>query len=254
MFDTHVHLFDKKILDTNIDVLLNQLKENKFVGINCICETEDEINLFLNYNKTYNFLYCSFGIHPHNAKFFTEEKLTIFFNKLYSTQRLIAIGETGLDFYYNFSDKNFQIKCFLSHIYFAQQYNLPLVIHSRNSDNEVYSILKENNVNNAVIHCFSGDYQTAKKYLDLGLFLGFSGIVTFKKNQDLIETIKKMPKDRILVETDAPYLTPAPFRGKTNTSLYLPYIIKKIAEIKNVDTETMQEQLDKNAFVFFKLK
>jgi TatD DNase family protein len=251
MFDTHAHLFDNKLLDNNIDFLLEKINKLNFIGIICICETEQEINFFLNYYKKYNFLYCSIGIHPHNAKEFSLQKLTSLFNKVYPTGRLVAIGETGLDFYYNFSSAEQQVNCFLSHIEFAKKCSLPLIIHSRNSNQKIVEILKYNNVEHGVIHCFSGDYIFAKSVLDLGLYLGFTGIVTFKNNKNYEELILKLPEDKIVIETDSPYLSPEPFRGKINTPLNLVYILEKISKFRNSDLEDLEKIMDTNSLKLF---
>jgi TatD DNase family protein len=251
MFDTHAHLFDKKLIN-NIDSLLEKIKELNFIGITCICETEQDVDLFLDYYKKYSFLYCSVGIHPHNAKEFSLQKLKSLFHKLYSTGKLVAIGETGLDFYYNFSSEEQQIQCFLSHIEFAKQYSLPLIIHSRNSNQKIFDILKINKVEHGVIHCFSGDYTFAKNIL--GLYLGFTGVVTFKQNKIYEELIVKLPEERIVIETDTPYLSPEPFRGKVNTPLNLVYILEKISEFKNKTIEDLEKTIDTNSLNLFNIK
>ncbi len=253
MFDTHAHIFDKRLIN-NIDFLLQKISELNFIGVVCICETEQDVNFFLDYYKKYNFLYCSVGIHPHNAKEFSLEKLQNLFYKLYFTKKLVAIGETGLDFYYNFSSEEEQVQCFLSHIEFAKQYSLPLIIHSRNSDKKIFDILKYNKVDSGVIHCFSGDYIFAKKILDLGLYLGFTGVITFKQNKNYEELISKLPQDRIVIETDTPYLSPEPLRGKTNTPLNLVYILQKISQIKNINLEDLEKIIDTNSLNLFKIR
>jgi len=253
MFDTHAHLFDKKLLP-NIDILLKEINSSNFIGVICICETEQEVDLFLNYYKNYKFLYCSIGIHPHNAKEFNLQKLECLFNKVKPTGKLVAIGETGLDFYYNFSNEKQQINCFLTHIEFAKQYSLPLIIHSRNSDQKIFDILKSNKVEKGVIHCFSGDYDFAKKVLNLGLYLGLTGIITFKKNNKYDELLTKLPEDRIVLETDSPYLSPEPLRGKINTPLNLRYVIEKISKIKNKELKYLEQIFDNNSLNLFNIK
>ncbi|MFN3550475.1 MAG: TatD family hydrolase [Endomicrobiia bacterium] len=250
MFDTHTHLFDKKLLPEIKDIL-EKLKNYKFKGLVCICETQQEVDLFLKYYKSYDFLYSSLGVHPHNSKNFNKQTFIDMYEQLYSTGRLVAIGETGLDFYYNFSSKNEQINCLLTQIDFAKEKNLPLIIHCRNSDEEIYNILKEKNVSNGVLHCYSSDYDFAKKILDLGLYLGFTGIITFKKDNKISETIKYVPVEKILIETDAPYLSPEPFRGKINTPLNLYYILNKVSELKKINIKIIENILDKNATELF---
>lgn len=253
MFDSHAHLFDKKLTSSvDINHILEQLKNLKFNGIVCICETEPELDLFLNYSSKYEFLYCCVGIHPHNAKEYNYETLKRLVNKAVSSNKLVAIGETGLDFYYNLSSKEKQVEVFISHIKLAKELSLPLVIHSRNSNEEVYEILLEQKVNHAIMHCFDGDINFANKILELGLFISFSGVITFKNNKNL-DVVKHVPLEKILVETDTPYLSPEPYRGKINTPLNLPYIIHKIAEIKNLDFEHVEKIIDTNSGRAFNL-
>ncbi len=250
MFDTHTHLFDIRLLPEIKDIL-EKLKDHRFKGVLCICETQQEVDLFLKYYKLYDFLYACLGTHPHNSKNFSKKNLIDMYDQLYLTGRLIAIGETGLDFYYNLSPKDKQINCFLTHIYFAKEKNLPLIIHSRNSEEEIYNILKENNVSNGVIHCFSSKHDFANKILELDLYLGFTGIITFKNSNVILETIKYVPVEKILIETDTPYLSPQPLRGKINTPLNLYYVLEKISEIKKIDINVLEDILDKNAIRLF---
>lgn len=254
MIDTHAHLFDKKLTDTfNIEQILEQLKNSKFKAVICICETEFELNLFLTYCSKYEFLYCAVGVHPHNAKQYDKKFLEYLISKASASNKLVAIGETGLDFYYNLSPKEKQIEVFVSHINLAKELSLPLIIHSRNSNDEVYKIIQEHKVGYAIMHCFSGGIDFANKILDLGLFISFSGVITFKNNKKDLDTIKTVPLEKILVETDSPYLSPEPYRGRINTPLNLAYILQKIAEVKNLDFEQVEKITDINAIKFFNL-
>lgn len=252
-FDTHAHLFNKKVLCI-VDDILKKAKNLNFKGIVCICETEIEADFFLRYYKFYDFLYCATGVHPHNAEIFNKQILLNLYNKLYSTGKLLAIGETGLDFYYNFSNKKAQIDCFLEHIEFAKKYSLPLIIHLRNSYEEGYNIIKENKVTNGVVHCFTENYTSAEKIISLGLYIGFTGIITFKNNKMIEDTIKKIDVNKIVIETDTPYLSPEPLRGKVNTPLNLIYILQKLSEIKNIKVDEMKNILLKNSMNLFNIK
>lgn len=251
MFDTHAHLFDNKLANLTKKILDTALELN-YTGILCVCETEQEVKNFLSVYKNYKFLYCSLGVHPHNAKNFDKHKFETMFRTLNQTGRLVAVGETGLDFYYNLSPKEKQIEVFISHINFAKELSLPLIIHSRNSNQEVYKILFDHEVKHAVMHCFSGDIDFANKILELGLFISFSGVITFKNNKNL-DILKYIPLEKMLVETDSPYLSPEPFRGKINTPLNLSYIIHKIAEVKNLSFKHVEEITDCNAIKIFNL-
>ncbi len=252
MFDTHAHLFDEKILP-QIDVVLEKLAKENCKGVICICETELEIDKFLQYYQNYKFLYCSLGVHPHNANQFDKTKFEQMYHKLEHTKRLVAIGETGLDFYYNFSDKETQKEVFIYQIEFAKNYNLPLIIHSRNSNELVFKILQFMNWYKGVIHCFSGDVNEAKKFVDLGFKLGVTGIITFKNAKKLKDVVTSIPLETLVVETDSPYLSPEPVRGKVNTPLNLKYIISEIASLRNFEITQLENFMDRNAIELFNI-
>ncbi len=252
MFDTHTHIFDEKLIN-QLDRVLKQLESLNFESIICICENEKDINYYLNYYQNYKFLYCSIGVHPHNAKTYSENLLKTLFKKLYDTGRLVAIGEIGLDFYYNFSSYQKQIDAFVSQIEFAKKHSLPIIIHSRNSNHQMLEIIEKYNVDSAVIHCVNDDVNFVDKVIKRGLYVGFTGVITFKNAKNYTEIIKIVPDEKILIETDSPYLAPEPVRGKINTPLNLKYIIQKIAEIKNYDYATVEKITDQNAKKFFRI-
>lgn len=253
MFDTHSHLFDEKILPI-LEQTLQDIKKEQFLGVVCICENEKDMSYFMKYYKNYDFLYCSIGVHPHNAKIFDKEKFLNIFEELKKTKRLVAIGEIGLDFYYNFSAKEQQIKSFEYQLEFAKNHNLPVIIHSRNSIELTYEILKEKNVKNGIIHCFSEGLEYAKKFIELGFMIGVAGIITFDKTDNLKTTIKNIDISNIVLETDSPYLTPKPHRGKVNLPIYLKHILEEVAKIKQYsDKENLEKILDYNSFKVFNL-
>lgn len=253
MFDTHSHLFDEKILPV-VEQTLKNIKDAQFLGVLCVCESERDINYFMKYYEKYDFLYCSIGFHPHNAKIFNEEKFLKMFEELKKTNRLVAIGEIGLDFYYNFSSKEQQIESFKYQLEFAKEHNLPVIIHSRESVDLTYEILKEKNVKNGIIHCFSESLEYAKKFIELGFMIGVSGIITFNKADNLRNIIKDIDISHIVLETDSPYLTPSPHRGKVNTPIYLKYIFEEVAKIKQFsDKERLEKILDSNSLKVFNI-
>ena len=180
--------------------------------------------------------------------------------KLIKKDKVIAIGETGLDYFHHQEEKKEQKELFIKQIKLAQESNLPLVIHGRNGKEhqgayiDIYNILKYYKMNRGVVHCYGGNLVEAKKFISFGLYLGFTGIVTFDKTGRLEEIIKKIPENRILIETDAPYLTPEPYRGKRNEPSYVKYVAQKIAEIKNKNIEEIIEITGNNAIKLFNLK
>ncbi|MCX7910165.1 MAG: TatD family hydrolase [Endomicrobia bacterium] len=252
MFETHSHLFDEKII-SELDIILENLNSSNFLGVICICENEKDIEYFIKYSAKYKFLYCSLGIHPHNAKNYDEKKFLEMFKKLQKTNRLLAIGEIGLDFYYNFSNPQQQIQSFNLQLDFAKKYELPVIIHSRKSKDILYEILKQKNIKKGILHCFSEDYEFAKKIIDLGLMLGVSGIITFDKSESLKETFKNVDVSFLVLETDSPYLTPSPYRGKVNNPLYLKYILETLAKIKKIEVNELEKITDYNALKVFNL-
>ena len=199
-------------------------------------------------------VFGTYGIHPHEAKNHQSIKSEYIIKKIKINKKIIGIGETGLDFYYNHSDKKDQIKCFEEHIIAAQSIQLPLIVHTRDAETETVEILKKNLRTKdfkILIHCFTGSKEFAFKLLDLGAYISASGVVTFKKSQDLANTFKEIPNDRILVETDSPYLAPVPLRGKPNEPSYIIHTVKFLSKLKNISFEDFSKITTKNFFNLF---
>ena len=197
--------------------------------------------------EKYDNIYCTVGTHPHesNAEKVTVEKLV----ELSSHPKVIGLGETGLDFYYEHSPKDIQKDVFLTHITAAQETNLPLMIHTRLADSETIDILKrtyQEKPFKAIIHCFSSSEELAKVSMDLGFYISISGIVTFKKADQLRKIIKNLPLENLLVETDAPFLAPDPHRGKRNEPAFVVHVAEKIAQIKDIPVKEVGRQTTEN--------
>jgi len=199
-------------------------------------------------------VYGTYGIHPHEAKnhqYLSSENII---EKTKLNKKIIGIGESGLDFYYNHSEKKDQIRCFEEHITAAQDTQLPLIVHTRNAEAETIEILKKKlsiKSFKILIHCFTGSKEFAFKLLDLGAYISASGVVTFKKSDDLANTFKEMPNKRILVETDSPYLAPVPLRGKTNEPSYIIHTVKYLARLKSLSFEDISNITTQNFFNLF---
>jgi len=191
------------------------------------------------------------GFHPHSADQFSEGDL-IKIEEILKKEKVYAIGEIGLDFYRFYSRRENQLEVFRTLVALAQRYNLPMSIHSREAHQKTIDILKEVGYFNGVFHCFSGDWGIAKTILNLGFYLGFSGSLTYNSDK-LADVIKRMPQDRILIETDAPYLAPVPLRGKTNEPAYLVYIVQRIAEIRGESKDKVAEITTENGKRLFLL-
>ena len=234
MIDSHCHLDHEPLLGD----LSNVIKRSKEVGIKKLLtistsyESFDRIKNIIQKDKM---IYGTIGIHPHET---TKNKITsdIIVKNITENEKIIGIGETGLDFYYNNSDKNDQINSFKEHIEASIKTNSPLIIHSRDAEVETFEILsKYKNQNLKILmHCFTGSKDFAKKLLTLNAFFSASGIITFKNSLELQETFKFLPLDRILIETDSPFLAPVPNRGKKNEPSFIDYTAQKLADIKNI--------------------
>ncbi len=234
MIDSHCHLDHEPLLSD----LSNVIQRSKDVGIEKLLTISTSLESFSKIKEIINqddMIYGTIGIHPHecNDNFITSE---IIVKNLKENKKIIGIGETGLDFFYNNSDKNKQINSFKEHIEAAINTNVPLIIHSRNAEDETFNILNEYKKHNLKIlmHCFTGSKNFAKKLLTLNSFFSASGIITFKNAIDLQDMFKFLPLDKILIETDSPFLAPVPNRGKKNEPSFIDFTAKKLAEIKDI--------------------
>jgi len=234
MIDSHCHLDHEPLLGD----LSNVIKRSKEVGIKkllTISTSYESFDRIKNIIQKDEMIYGTIGIHPHET---TKNKITsdIIVKNITENEKIIGIGETGLDFYYNNSDKNDQINSFKEHIEASIKTNSPLIIHSRDAEVETFEILSEYKNQNLKIlmHCFTGSKDFAKKLLTLNAFFSASGIITFKNSLELQETFKFLPLDRILIETDSPFLAPVPNRGKKNEPSFIDYTAQKLADIKSI--------------------
>ena len=234
MIDSHCHLDYEPLFSDLSNIILRSKKVGikKLLTISTSLESFEKIR---NIVKKDEIIYGTIGIHPHEAndKSIGSEEIVKNFNK---EQKIIGIGETGLDFYYNNSDKDKQIKSFIDHIEAAIKTSAPLIIHSRNAEEDTFKILNEYKSKNVKIlmHCFTGSKDFAEKLLKLNAFFSASGIITFKNSVELQETFRFLPLDKILIETDSPFLAPVPNRGKKNEPSFISFTAQKLAEIKNI--------------------
>ena len=234
MIDSHCHL-DYEPLSDNLDKVIQRSKEVGIKKILTICTTLNSFTKIKEIVKMDKIIFGTYGIHPHEAK---NDKISsdLIIKEIKTNEKIIGIGETGLDFFYNHSERFDQIKSFEQHINAAVKLDIPLIIHCRNAEQETLEIFKKYKNKNLKIlmHCFTGSKVFAEKLLDFGAYFSASGIITFKNSTTLQETFKFIPLDRLLIETDSPYLTPEPNRGKKNEPSFVIYTAKKLAEIKNV--------------------
>ena len=257
IIDSHCHL--------NYEPMSLSLREtiaranNDGVKYLLTISTEDKsFDKILKIIQEFECVYGTYGIHPHEAKNHNQIKADDIIKKVNSDKKIIGIGESGLDFYYNHSEKDDQIKCFEEHITAAQELQIPIIVHTRSAEQETLEIIKKRKSKKdfkVLIHCFTGSKEFAFKLLALGAYISASGVVTFKKSEDLANTFKEIPADRMLVETDAPYLAPVPLRGKPNEPSYIIHTVKFLSKIKEISFEDLSNTTSKNFFnLFGKLK
>jgi TatD DNase family protein len=254
--DSHCHL-DFSNLYNELDEVVKRAQVNKVKYLLTICTTLESFEKIKLIIKKYKDIYGTLGIHPHETEKYTnvDSKFIAKLKKEY--QKIIGIGETGLDFHYNYSDKNTQKKSFIEHIHAAYELNIPLIVHSRNAEVDTYEIIKSEKKNSnlkVLMHCFTGSKDFAKKLIDIDCYISVSGIITFQNSQELADTISIIPLDHLLVETDSPYLAPAPYRGKTNEPSYIIHTIKRLSEIKKIVEEDIALNTTKNFKNLFKLQ
>ncbi len=247
--DTHLHISDAEGI--NPDIYVENAKQ---AGVEYLvasfCE-KNSIELSTYFGDKYNNLYSSVGYHPDEANDIKEEDLEKLELIIKNKKKIVAVGEIGLDYYWHKDNKEKQKELFHKQLSLAIKYNLPVVIHSRDSIGDVYEILKEYPLK-GIIHCFSGSLEMAREFIKLGYLLGIGGVVTFK-NSKLDKVIEQIPLESIVLETDSPYLSPEPNRGKVNQSSNIPYIALKIAKIKNIPISKVQETTTENASRIFDL-
>ena len=252
LVDSHCHLDFPDFAD-ELDDVVTRAGDAGIGHMLTICTHVSKFPQVLEVAERYDNIFCTVGIHPHNAlneDDVTPEQLI----ELACHPKVVGFGETGLDYYYNKSPADVQQRQFRAHIAASREVGLPLIIHTRDADDDMARILTEEAEKGAfsgLLHCFSSSEKLAETALDLGLYISISGIVTFKTAEDLRQTVKNVPLDRLLVETDAPYLAPVPKRGKRNEPAFTAYTAEKVAEIKELDLSAVAEATTGNFFTLF---
>jgi len=250
-FDTHAH-YDDKRFNNDRDEVLGSMQTTGVTLILNAASSLRSARFSLELADRYPFVYASVGVHPHDAKSMTDET-AYELEELLSHPKAMAVGEIGLDYHYDFSPCDVQKKRFREQMELARRVNKPVIIHERESLSDTLDIIRDYRDVTGVCHCFSGSWETAKIILDMGWYLSFTGVVTFKNAWRALEVIKKIPADRMMLETDCPYLTPEPMRSERNSSIYLPYIAEKIATVRGVSTEEVASITMKNGMRFFNI-
>lgn len=245
LIDVHTHI---NMLEIGADDALKAAADAKVRNMITIGTTPEDLPLVLSIaEKYYPAVVCSLGIHPHEAELWKPE-VAEYIRKNAVRKEVVAIGETGLDYYYNNAPKDVQIKAFRDQLELSQELGLPVEIHTRDAEPDTMQILKDfSGRAHGLLHCFTGTWAMAKLGLDHGWDISISGVVTFKKADELREVVKQVPIDRLHVETDAPFLAPMPHRGKKNQPAFVTYTAEFVANLKGVDFPTLEAQLLKNA-------
>ena len=234
-FDTHAH-YDDRRFDDDRDELLSSMAKNDVSLILNAASSLRSGKFSLKLADRYDFIYASVGVHPHDSKSMNDE--TVFeLEKLLTHPKAVAVGEIGLDFYHDFSPRDVQRVRFIEQLELARRVKKPVIVHTRESTQETLDIISDFKDLSGVFHCFPGSWETAKVILDMGWYLSFPGVITFKNARRSLEVIEKMPAERILLETDCPYLSPEPVRGRRNSSINLKYIAEKVAEVRGISHE-----------------
>lgn len=251
LIDTHAHLDSLEDLRGSVA----RAGENGIGKIIAISSDLESSRSTVSISENYENVFAAVGVHPHAAKT-ADGGVLAEIEKMTGGDKVVAVGETGLDYHYMNSGKDSQISSLTAHIGIARRANLPVVIHVRDADADLMHVLRTEKVSErtGVIHCFTGNYETARKYLDLGFYISFSGIATFKKSEEIREAAKKIPGERLLIETDSPYLAPVPVRGKTNEPAYVKYVAETIARARGVSFEEIAELTSGNAERLFRLE
>ena len=246
MIDSHCHL-DHDPLFNNIKEVLDRSKNVGLKKLLTICTSNESFENIKKILDLDQIIYGTYGIHPHETE---NNKVTknVIIENIKKHQKIIGIGETGLDFYYNHSHKDEQIKSFKEHIEASIEVDLPIIVHSRSAEHQTFEILNEykNQKPKVLMHCFTGSYEFFKKMEKLNSYFSASGIITFSNSTDLQKTFSKIPNNKLLVETDSPFLAPAPMRGKKNEPSFIKYTIKRLAELKELDETEMTSITSKN--------
>ena len=246
IFDTHSHYDDIKFNEVR-DELLSSLK-SKNVGRVITCGVDKSSSLrSKKLAEKYDYIYFAAGIHPENMD---EVCCTDFIKEMSGHEKCVAVGEIGLDYYFDSSSAEKQKQVFEKQLILSKELNLPVIVHDRDAHADTLELLKKHRPK-GVVHCFSGSPETAKEIVSLGIYIGIGGVITFKNAKRLPEVAKELPLDRILLETDCPYLAPEPFRGKLCNSAMIEYTAKRLAEIRNISYEEVLDATFENAVNLF---
>ena len=253
IFDSHAH-YDDCAFDEDRDEVLRGLRAEGIGNVVDICADIRDLPKILELTEEYDFIYAAAGVHPCDVYDIGNDEFAQLEEAL-EVPKVVAVGEIGLDYHYDDTDKAKQKDWFVRQIDLAKRRNYPLVVHSRDAAQDTFEIMKAEGADAAggVIHCFSYEKEMARRYLDLGYYIGVGGVITYKNARKLVEVVSYMPMESMLLETDCPYLCPVPYRGKRNDSTMLRYVVKRVSEIKNISEEEVIRVSADNARKMYRL-
>ena len=252
IFETHAH-YDDEQFDPDRDELLHSMAAGGIGTIVNVSASFDSCRKAVDLVQNYSFMYAAVGVHPDEVGELDEQKLDEM-RKLCADPKVVAVGEIGLDYYWDKESRELQRHWFVRQLELARELELPVLIHSREAAADTMEVMKQYAEGlKGVIHCYSYSAEMAKEYVKMGFYIGVGGVVTFKNGRKLKETVETIPLTSIVLETDCPYMAPVPYRGKRNSSLYLPYVAEEIASLKQVSYEEVVDQTEKNAKDLFRL-
>lgn len=258
IFDTHSHYDDEKF-DNDREDLLQQMIMNGVEHIVNVAASMKGVSDTVQFVQKYPFFYGALGVHPDEVGNLTEEDMLTISEQVKSmnqaNKRIVAIGEIGLDYYWDEAPRELQKKWFIRQLQLAKELELPMIVHSRDAAQDTYEIMTTEHAEKigGVVHCFSYSVEMAQKYVEMGFYIGIGGVVTFKNGKKMKEVVDAVPLDRIVTETDCPYLAPSPNRGSRNDSQNIRFIIDEIANIKGMDVNVVQKVLYDNAFKLYRI-
>lgn len=253
LFDSHAHLDASKFNGDRDQVIKRAFENDVQLIMNPGADYESSVAA-VELSEKYDFIYAAVGIHPHDAKSLDDMMLSLL-KAMARKKKVKAIGEIGLDYYYEHSPRETQKYWFRKQLQLAKDLKMPVIIHDRDANQDVFDILREEESfkTGVLLHCYSGSAELARQYVKLGAYISIAGPVTFKNSRKLIEVVKTVPLDRLMIETDSPYLTPEPYRGKRNESSHVKYVAEKIAEIKEISYDEVAKATTENAKKFFNI-
>ena len=261
IFDTHAH-YDDHAFDEDREELLSGLSESGIGAVVDVCADMDDLDRILALAERFKTVYASVGVHPSNVASLNEDHMELL-KRACDNPKVVAVGEIGLDYHYRLEDdpsetdppRDVQKKWFIRQLELAKETGMPVIIHSRDATADTLEIMRDAHSHGitGVIHCFSGSAETAKEYLKMGYYLGIGGVITFKNGRVLREVVEVSPMEKLVIETDCPYLAPVPHRGKRNDSRYLPLVVGAIAEIKGISADEVINITEENAKRLYRL-